>query len=55
MLAGWHSDDMLSRYAGSTAVVRAHDARPPQCHDGARYSIVHLSYRSVTGLVKNRR
>ena len=26
MLAGWRSDDMLSRYAASTAVERAHDA-----------------------------
>src|SRR4051794_3420556 len=26
MLAGWCSDDMLSRYAASTAVERAHDA-----------------------------
>ncbi len=26
MLAGWRSDDMLSRYAPSTAVERAHDA-----------------------------
>jgi integrase len=26
MLAGWRSDDMLSRYAGSTAVERAHEA-----------------------------
>jgi integrase len=30
MLAGWRSDDMLSRYAASTAVERVHDApRPP--------------------------
>jgi hypothetical protein len=26
MLAGWRSDDMLSRYAASTAVERAHEA-----------------------------
>ncbi len=26
MLAGWRSDDMLSRYAASTAIERAHDA-----------------------------
>ena len=26
VLAGWRSDDMLSRYAASTAVERAHDA-----------------------------
>jgi hypothetical protein len=26
MLAGWRSDDMLSQYAASTAVERAHDA-----------------------------
>jgi site-specific recombinase XerD len=26
MLAGWRSDDVLSRYAASTAVERAHDA-----------------------------
>ncbi len=26
MLAGWRSDDMLTRYAASTAVERAHDA-----------------------------
>ncbi|MGX5653381.1 tyrosine-type recombinase/integrase [Geodermatophilus nigrescens] len=26
ILAGWRSDDMLSRYAASTAVERAHDA-----------------------------
>ncbi|MBB3082493.1 hypothetical protein FHR93_000674 [Geodermatophilus sabuli] len=26
MLAGWRSDDMLSRYAASTAVEHAHDA-----------------------------
>jgi hypothetical protein len=26
MLAGWRSDDMLSRYAASTAAERAHDA-----------------------------
>jgi hypothetical protein len=26
MLAGWRSDDMLSRYATSTAMERAHDA-----------------------------
>ena len=27
MLAGWRSDDMLSRHAASTAVERAHDAQ----------------------------
>jgi hypothetical protein len=26
MLTGWRSDDMISRYAASTAVERAHDA-----------------------------
>ena len=26
MLAGWRSDDMLSRYAASPAVERAHEA-----------------------------
>jgi hypothetical protein len=26
MFAGWRSDEMLSRYAASTAVDRAHDA-----------------------------
>jgi hypothetical protein len=26
MLAGWRSDDMLSRYAASIAVERAHEA-----------------------------
>jgi len=26
MLAGWRSDEMLSRYAASTAVERAHEA-----------------------------
>jgi integrase len=33
MLAGWRSDEMLSRYATSTAVERAHAAQPPALDD----------------------
>jgi hypothetical protein len=46
MLAGWRSDDMLSRYAASTAVERAHDAPPAS---RSRRSAVDRTTSSLAG------